>query len=133
MTELNLNDVPNTLKEMFDPVLDSFVNRLPSDAVKIKVPDHVLKGLKFKYQELLKTNRAYVLDLQDTLKAPNTDLIKVIDSGKISELKETHKDNKDLEKMSADKGYRRYVGNILQNGKVIAKLKEWNYAGTGNK
>jgi len=52
---------------------------------------------------------------------------------KISELKETHKDNKDLEKMANDKGYRRYVGNILQNGKVIAKLKEWNYAGTGNK
>lgn len=52
---------------------------------------------------------------------------------KISELKEAHKDNKDLEKMTADKGYRRYVGNILQNGKVITKLKEWNYAGTGNK
>ncbi len=52
---------------------------------------------------------------------------------KINELKEAHKDNKDLEKMVNDKGYRRYVGNILQNGKVIAKLKEWNYAGTGNK
>ncbi len=52
---------------------------------------------------------------------------------KISELKEAHKDNKDLEKMINDKGYRRYVGNILQNGKVITKLKEWNYAGTGNK
>ncbi len=52
---------------------------------------------------------------------------------KIDELKETHKDNKDLEKMAADKGYRRYVGNILQNGKVITKLKDWNYANTGNK
>jgi trigger factor len=52
---------------------------------------------------------------------------------KINELKETHKDNKDLEKMAADKGYRRYVGNILQNGKVITKLKDWNYANTGNK
>jgi trigger factor len=52
---------------------------------------------------------------------------------KINELKETHKDNKDLEKMVNDRGYRRYVGNILQNGKVITKLKEWNYAGTGNK
>lgn len=52
---------------------------------------------------------------------------------KINELKETHKDNAELQKMVADKGYRRYVGNVLQNGKVIAKLKEWNYAGTGNK
>lgn len=98
-------------------------------------------------QHLGKTRNQLVMDLlPNAIKRVKTALImkeiaiveKIVASDqeiddKISELKETHKDNKDLEKMSADKGYRRYVGNILQNGKVIAKLKEWNYAGTGNK
>ena len=98
-------------------------------------------------QHIGKTRNELVLDLlPNAVKRVKTALImkevgviekleasdKEIDD-KISELKETHKDNKDLEKMANDKGYRRYVGNILQNGKVITKLKEWNYAGTGNK
>jgi trigger factor len=98
-------------------------------------------------QHIGKTRNELVLDLlPNAVKRVKTALImkevgviekleaseKEIDE-KIKELKETHKDNKDLEKMANDKGYRRYVGNILQNGKVITKLKEWNYAGTGNK
>lgn len=98
-------------------------------------------------QNIGKTRNELVLDLlPNAVKRVKTALImkeigivekieatdKEIDD-KINELKETHKDNKDLEKMASDKSYRRYVGNILQNGKVITKLKEWNYAGTGNK
>jgi trigger factor len=98
-------------------------------------------------QHIGKTRNELVLDLlPNAVKRVKTALImkeigivekieateKEIDD-KINELKETHKENTDLQKMAADKGYRRYVGNILQNGKVIAKLKEWNYAGTGNK
>ncbi len=98
-------------------------------------------------QHINKTRNELVLDLlPNAVKRVKTALImkeigivekieaseKEIDD-KIDELKETHKENTDLQKMAADKGYRRYVGNILQNGKVIAKLKEWNYAGTGNK
>lgn len=52
---------------------------------------------------------------------------------KIEDLLKDHKDNKDLEKMAKENSYRRYVGNVMQNEKVINKLKEWNYAGTGNK
>ena len=52
---------------------------------------------------------------------------------KLDELKAEHKDNKELDKMAKDQAYRRYLGNVLQNEKVLAKLKEWNYAGTGNK
>lgn len=98
-------------------------------------------------QHINKTRNELVLDLlPNAVKRVKTALImkeigivekieaseKEIDD-KIDELKETHKENTDLQKMAADRGYRRYVGNILQNGKVIAKLKEWNYAGTGNK
>ena len=98
-------------------------------------------------QHINKTRNELVLDLlPNAVKRVKTALImkeigivekieaseKEIDE-KIDELKETHKENTDLQKMAVDKGYRRYVGNILQNGKVIAKLKEWNYAGTGNK
>jgi trigger factor len=98
-------------------------------------------------QHIGKTRNELVLDLlPNAVKRVKTALImkevgivekinaseKEIDD-KIDELKETHKENTDLQKMAADRGYRRYVGNILQNGKVIAKLKEWNYAGTGNK
>ena len=52
---------------------------------------------------------------------------------KIEELLADHKDNKDLEKMAKENSYRRYVGNVMQNEKVINKLKEWNYASAGNK
>jgi len=52
---------------------------------------------------------------------------------KLDELKEEHKDNKELEKMAKDAAYRRYLGNVLQNEKVLAKLKEWNYADSGHK
>lgn len=52
---------------------------------------------------------------------------------KLDELKEEHKENKELEQMAKDKAYRRYMGNVLQNEKVLSKLKEWNYADSGNK
>jgi len=52
---------------------------------------------------------------------------------KIEELKRQYKDNKDVLKMIEEKGYRSYLNNILTNEKVIAKLKEWNYAGTDTK
>jgi hypothetical protein len=35
--------------------------------------------------------------------------------------------------MIEEPGYHHYLSNILTNEKVIAKLKEWNYAGTGDK
>ena len=35
--------------------------------------------------------------------------------------------------MAKDKAYRRYLANVLQNEKVLAKLKEWNYADSGHK
>ena len=54
-------------------------------------------------------------------------------SDKINELLLAHKGNKDLEKMAQEKSYRRYVANVLENEKVLTKLKEWNYADSGNK
>jgi len=47
---------------------------------------------------------------------------------KIEELKKQYKDNQDVLKMLEEKGYKSYLNNILTNEKVIAKLKEWNYA-----
>ena len=98
-------------------------------------------------QHLGKTHNELVLDLlpnavkrvKTALVMKEVGIVEKIEASdaeidhKIEELKEAHKDNKDLEKMVNDKGYRRYVGNILQNGKVITKLKEWNYANSGNK
>ena len=52
---------------------------------------------------------------------------------KIAELKKQYKDNQDVLKMVEEKGYRSYLNNILTNEKVIAKLKEWNYADTDTK
>lgn len=52
---------------------------------------------------------------------------------KIAELKKQYKDNKDVLKMIEEKGYRSYLNNILTNEKVIAKLKEWNYANSDTK
>ncbi|MDA3802340.1 MAG: trigger factor [Patescibacteria group bacterium] len=46
---------------------------------------------------------------------------------KIDEVKEKYKDNPEVEKMTNEEGYRSYVKNILNNEKVLAKLKEWNY------
>ncbi len=51
---------------------------------------------------------------------------------KIAELKENHPENQELKKMADDPSYRRYVGNVLQNGDVVKRLKEWNYASTGD-
>lgn len=52
---------------------------------------------------------------------------------KIVELKKQYKDNQDVLKMIDEKGYKSYLNNILTNEKVIAKLKEWNYADTDTK
>ena len=52
---------------------------------------------------------------------------------KISELKKQYKDNQDVLKMIEEKGYKSYLNNILTNEKVIAKLKEWNYAESDTK
>jgi len=52
---------------------------------------------------------------------------------KIEELKKQYKDNEQINKMLAEPSYRHYLNNILTNEKVIAKLKEWNYADTGSK
>ena len=35
--------------------------------------------------------------------------------------------------MIEEKGYKSYLNNILTNEKVIAKLKEWNYAESDTK
>ena len=51
---------------------------------------------------------------------------------KLDELKTEHKDDNSLEKMATDKNYRRYLGNVIQNEKVLLKLKEWNYADSGH-
>lgn len=52
---------------------------------------------------------------------------------KIAELKKQYKDNQDVLKMIDEKGYKSYLGNILTNEKIIAKLKEWNYADSDTK
>ena len=52
---------------------------------------------------------------------------------KIEELKKQYKDNQDVLKMIEEKGYKSYLNNILTNEKVIAKLKEWNYADSDTK
>jgi len=52
---------------------------------------------------------------------------------KIAELKKQYVGNQEVEKMIAEPGYTTYLNNILTNEKVIAKLKEWNYAPTGDK
>jgi trigger factor len=52
---------------------------------------------------------------------------------KIEELKRQYKDNQDVLKMVEEKGYKSYLNNILTNEKVIAKLKEWNYAESDTK
>jgi len=52
---------------------------------------------------------------------------------KIAELKKQYADNRDILKMLDEPGYANYLRNILANEKVLAKLKEWNYARTGDK
>ncbi|HNX10669.1 MAG TPA: trigger factor [bacterium] len=45
---------------------------------------------------------------------------------KIKEVKEQYGNNPEVQKMTEEKGYRAYIGNILANQKVIKKLREWN-------
>ena len=52
---------------------------------------------------------------------------------KIDELKKQYAGNKEVSKMLEEPGYHTYLSNILTNEKVIAKLKEWNYAKPGAK
>lgn len=52
---------------------------------------------------------------------------------KIDELKIQYANNKDVLKMIEEPGYHSYLSNILTNEKVIAKLKEWNYAPISDK
>jgi trigger factor len=52
---------------------------------------------------------------------------------KIEELKLQYASNPEVLKMLEEKGYTTYLSNILTNEKVLAKLKEWNYADSGGK
>lgn len=52
---------------------------------------------------------------------------------KKEELKTQYGQNQDILKMLAEPGYDSYLHNALTNNKVVAKLKEWNYAGSGTK
>ena len=52
---------------------------------------------------------------------------------KIDELKKQYEGNKEVSKMLDEAGYHTYLSNVLTNEKVIAKLKEWNYAKSGTK
>lgn len=52
---------------------------------------------------------------------------------KIDELKKQYTNNHDVLHMIEEPGYHHYLSNILTNEKVIAKLKEWNYVGSGDK
>ena len=52
---------------------------------------------------------------------------------KIDELEVQYAGNQEVLKMLHESGYHTYLSNILTNEKVIAKLKEWNYASTGTK
>ncbi len=98
-------------------------------------------------QHIGKTHNEFVLDLlpsavkrvktallmKEVAKAEKLTVSDQEVSDKINELLLAHKDNKELEKMAQEKSYRRYVANILENEKVLTKLKEWNYADSGNK
>lgn len=52
---------------------------------------------------------------------------------KIKEVKEKYKGNAEVEKMTSEEGYRSYIKNILNNEKVLTKLKEWNYVSPNTK
>ena len=52
---------------------------------------------------------------------------------KIDELEKQYAGNQEILKMLHEEGYHTYLSNILTNEKIIAKLKEWNYASTGDK
>jgi trigger factor len=52
---------------------------------------------------------------------------------KVAELKKQYAGNKEIEKMLGEPGYTTYLNNILTNEKVIAKLKDWNYAVASDK
>jgi len=52
---------------------------------------------------------------------------------KIAELKKQYANNHDILHMIEEPGYHHYLSNILTNEKVIAQLKEWNYASLGDK
>ncbi len=52
---------------------------------------------------------------------------------KIDEIKKQYAGNEEILKMVEEHGYHHYISNILTNEKVIAKLKEWNYASIGDK
>ncbi|MFA5184689.1 MAG: trigger factor [Patescibacteria group bacterium] len=50
---------------------------------------------------------------------------------KIDELKKQYANNQEVLKMIGEHGYHHYLENALTNEKVIAKLKDWNYAPIG--
>lgn len=52
---------------------------------------------------------------------------------KITQLKAQYAGQEKVLKMFEETGYKNYLRNILNNEKVIDKLKEWNYADTGSK
>ena len=52
---------------------------------------------------------------------------------KIEEVKKQYAGNEEVLKVLDEPGYSSYLSNILTNEKVLAKLKEWNYAPVGTK
>jgi len=52
---------------------------------------------------------------------------------KIDELKKQYAGQPEILKMFEEEGYHHYLGNVLTNEKVIAKLREWNYASSSAK
>ena len=52
---------------------------------------------------------------------------------KIEELRKQYANKQEVLKMLEEKGYASYLNNILTNEKVLAKLKEWNYADARDK
>jgi trigger factor len=54
-------------------------------------------------------------------------------SEKIADILKDRPDDQELKKLAEQDSYKRYVANVLENEKVLQKLKEWNYASAGNK
>ncbi len=54
-------------------------------------------------------------------------------SSKLEELKKRYENSEKVKHLFEEDGYRRHLENVMTNEKVIAKLKEWNYAPTSGK
>jgi len=72
------------------------------------------------------------LVIKQVAKAEKVEIKEEEISDKIAELKAQHPDNEDLKNMADDLSYRRYVKSVMENAEVLKRLKEWNYANTGD-